>query len=425
MHIDLLKSEKLATYSHGLNGAGKPIDKEHNDGGGLYLIVKPSGAKSWMFKFTWAGKPRKMGLGSLQLVTLQQARDLAYEARKSIAAGINPLITRPGAPTQKSSPTFLEIATEVMKVKSHGQAEKSIEAWDRCVTHHCRSLHKKEIATITRQHIIDLLEPIWLTTPIAAQGVRSKLFVIFRSAQSDEIYPQDKRNPADWELLKDKLKKQPEAGTIRGANKSVPYAQAPEFWTKLLARNTISSKTLQFCMLTCVRTNEAMQTDWNQIDLDREEGARWQIPGKVMKNGLPADVPLSSDAVELLRQMKALHEQNGWSTKKGLIFRGKDNKSVQSENTLLKLIKVDLGYDATTHGCRTTFRSWTQNKTEHDEATLEYCLHHIKGDAALLAYARGDMWEKRQAALQDWNDYLAGRKFQAPKRGRPPLSLVA
>jgi integrase len=423
MNIELLSETKLATLSYGTNAAGAAIDKEHNDGGGLYLVVKPSGARSWMFKFTWAGKPRKMGLGSLQLVTLAQARDLAYQARKSVAAGVNPLITRPGAPAQKSSPTFLEIATAVKAVKSHGQAEKSVEAWDRCVDHHCRGLHKREIATITRQDIIDVLEPIWMKIPIAAQGVRSKLFVIFRSAQSDGVYPEEKRNPADWELLKDKMKKQPEAGTIRGPNKHVPYAQAPEFWSKLLARNTTSSKTLQFAILTCVRTNEAMQVSWEQLDLD---AGRWEIPGKVMKNGLPADVPLSSDAIALLRQMKALHEQIGWPTDKGLVFRGKDNRSMQSENTLLKLIKVDLGYDATTHGCRTTFRTWTQDKTTHDGDTLEYCLHHIKGDAAELAYKRGEMWEKRQAALQDWNDYLAGRKFQLPKVGRPTkLALVA
>jgi integrase len=85
---------------------------------------------------------------------------------------------------------------------------------------------------------------------------------------------------------------------------------------------------------------------------------------------------------------------------------------------MLKLLKVDLGCNATVHGFRSTFRTWGQDETSHPREVLEYCLHHIEGSEAELAYARGDVWAKHKAALKDWETFCNSKKG-------PKLRLVA
>jgi integrase len=412
MRLNALKSNEITTLPAG----------EHVDGLGLYLVVKSTGGRSWMFGFTWAGKRKKLGLGSAYTVTLEQARNLALDARKLVNEGIDPRLGRQAKPEHRTSPTFLDYARTVMATKTHNMKDKSVAQWVRGVETYAKPLHRMEIASIDRRDIVACLAPLWLTIPIAANAFRARLEVIFDHAKSNYMLPDSHPNPADWAMLKHLLPRQPAAGTIRGGHKSLPYAELPAFWAQLVARDTVSSQTLQFVILTGVRTREAMQCSWDQVNLDT---GRWDLPGKVMKNTLIANVPLSSDAVALLRGIKARQEQAGLDTTKGYVFPGLKRGTMQSENTLLKLIQVDLGCAVTTHGFRSTIKTWLGEKTTHDKDTQEYILHHITGDAAEQAYKRGDFWEKRQAALQDWADYVTGRQFQAPKRGRPALTVVA
>jgi integrase len=413
MKIHLLKEKDLLTLPAG----------EHSDGGGLVLVVKPSGARNWVFICRWAGERKKLGFGSPQPGTvrhnsLAEARQLAHDARKRISDGINPVLDRPDAPAvQRTSPTFQEFAAHIRKKVIHGMAEKSVARWDRGVNVYAAPLHDKEIATITRQDVVACLEPIWLTIPVAAKKFQSHLVDVFDRAVAAEIISDQVRNPADFALLKKLLEKQPTEGSVRGSHASMPYEDLPAFWQRLVAIETIAAKTLQLAILCCVRTGEAIQAQDNQFDLDK---GKWTIPGKVMKNGKEADIAMSKEAVALVREMQTWKAQLGITTP--YLFPGADMKGEQSNNTLLKLIKKQLGVPVTTHGFRTSFRSWTQDKTAHDNETLEYCLHHIKGDTAEAAYKKGQMWEKRQAALQDWADYVAGRAL--PKR-RAKLELVA
>lgn len=393
---------------------------EHADGLGLYLIVKPTGGRSWMFKFSWANAKKKMGLGSACLITLDEARSLALDARKLVNAGTNPLTARVAKPAQRSSPPFLDYAREVAKVKSHGQKQKSVAAWERAVESYGQPLHKLEVANITRADVKACLEPIWLTIPISAATFRARLETIFDHAIANGLLPDDHKNPADWSMLKHLLPKQPPVGTARGGHKSLPYQDMPVFWNRLVKFDTTSARTLRFVILTCARTKEATQLQWDQLDL---EAGRWDLPAKVMKNGLKANVPLSSDAVALLRQIKAEQDLVGFDTTKGYVFRGQNHTTMQGENTMLKLIQESLGLDVTTHGFRATFKTWAGEKTNHDRDTQEYCLHHITGEAAEQAYKRGDFWDKRQACLQDWADVVCGRKSLVP--ARPALALVA
>jgi integrase len=153
---------------------------------------------------------------------------------------------------------------------------------------------------------------------------------------------------------------------------------------------------LEVCILTCVRTTEVVQMQWSQIDWKK---GRWVIPGKVMKNELEADIPLTETVIAILHEIK----EAGWDNK--FVFPGLKAGTTCSNNTMLKLLKVDMARCATVHGFRSTFRTWGQNETSIEREVLEYCLHHIEGSEAELAYARGDCWEKRKAALKAWETF--------------------
>ena len=139
------------------------------------------------------------------------------------------------------------------------------------------------------------------------------------------------------------------------------------------------------------------------------------IPGKVMKNGLEADIPLTDTVIAILRGIQKAE----WDDK--YVFPGLKAGTTCSNNTMLKLLKVDMKRKASVHGFRSTFRTWGQNETAIEREVLEYCLHHIEGGEAELAYARGDCWEKRKAALKAWETFCNSKS--APKT--KDLKLVA
>ena len=134
-----------------------------------------------------------------------------------------------------------------------------------------------------------------------------------------------------------------------------------------------------------------------------------------MKNGLEADVPLTDTVLAILRDI----QKEEWDHK--YVFPGLKAGTTCSNNTMLKHLKVDMGRKATVHGFRSTFRTWGQNETSIEREVLEYCLHHIEGREAELAYARGDCWQKRTAALKEWETFCNSKK--APKTN--DLKLVA
>jgi integrase len=121
---------------------------------------------------------------------------------------------------------------------------------------------------------------------------------------------------------------------------------------------------------------------------------------------------LTDTVIARLRDIKKAE----WDDK--YVFPGLKAGTTCSNNTMLKLLKVDMGRKATVHGFRSTFRTWGQNETTIEREVLEYCLHHIEGGEAELAYALGDVWEKRKAALKAWETFCNSK-------AAPKIKLVA
>ena len=363
-------------------------------------------------KYQWAKKQEKMGIGSLADVGLAAARKKARKIREQARDGINPKLHREQvSASARSAPLFKDFATMICdQVVAGLKGDKSKAKWRRCIDVYAVPLHKLAIDQIGVDDIVNTLRPIWLTKPIAARETRAHLQHIFGAAKAMKHVDRNAINPASWDdNLKHLLPKQPKAGSLRGKHKSLPYDKIPAFMVDLRALTAQSARMLEVCILTCVRTIEAVQMQWSQIDWEK---GRWVIPGKVMKNGLEADIPLPDTVIAILRDIQKAE----WDETH--VFPGLKAGTTCSNNTMLKLLKVDMKRNATVHGFRSTFRTWGQNETSIEREVLEYCLHHIEGGEAELAYARGDIWEKRKAALTDWE------KFCNTKTA-PKLKLVA
>lgn len=425
MAKEKLNPKKLTELKPKAGPDGKMIDVEHSDGGGLYLVATATGNHRWIFKFQWPDadgvkKGKRMGLGSLDHVTIEEARELAREADKKVKRdGINPMVDRPGETNDRvTSPTFKAFAEYIRRVATAHLTEKSVARWDLGMNVYAKPLHNLRIATIARQDVVDCLEPIWQTIPAGAKKFQGQLYDLFDRAVAAGKFPEASRNPADWNLLKKLLERQTHEET---SHRWLPYKQMPAVWPRLVELDSVAAWTAQFIILTGVRTNEAMQLTRDQIDFDHEDGPIWRIPKKIMKNKMAANVPLSRQAVAVVR--KALNWQASLHLKTTLVFPGRDG-NMQGQNSALAVFQLQLKLDTTTHGCRTSFRSWGGDQKGIDRATLEHCLHHLVGDEAELVYNKAEQWEKRQEVLQLWADYVTD-KHVAPAKSRPDLKVVA
>jgi integrase len=402
---------------------------EHNDGGGLHLIVRESCAAHWKFKFTLFGKATKMGLGSMTERSVEEARELAHRFRRLVRDGKDPRNERAalGAPGNgTTTPLFLPFARERLANLTF-KNPKSMKCWTRTIEVHFEPLHKKQMHEIALDDVIAVLKPLYENIPAVGREARQRLELILNAA----IKRHDKAmgpNYATLAMLKGELPKLPKKGTVRGSHPALHHSLMPGFWVDLRKIDTISSKALQLLILTGVRTNELLQMRFDQVKaaLVEKDAMSWRIPGRVMKaakrgeKGIDADIPLTPIALAIIEEMRTLVAERECLVFPSLEQPGKYGVQL-GERTLLALIQERMRYNGaykpkvSTHGMRATFKTWTQEELPDDvDQTAEFCLHHVKGDAAKLAYMRGSMWKKRLALLTEWEGYVTGsEKSQA------------
>jgi hypothetical protein len=196
---------------------------EHNDGGGLYLVVRLLGSASWIFKFTFGGKAHKMGLGSFKQRNEVEARELAHKYRRMVRDGQDPRNERTadgvlGKGT--STPLFHPFATELL-AKLTFKNEKSRACWKRCIDVHFAALHAKQLHQITLDDVVGVLRPLYVSTPSVGREARQRLEAILESAIVKHPTAMG-RNVATRSILKatNELPKLPKKGTVRGGQAS-------------------------------------------------------------------------------------------------------------------------------------------------------------------------------------------------------------
>lgn len=276
---------------------------------GLLLQITPTGAKSWLLRTTVAGTRRAMGLGSYPEVGLAEARERAREAKRKIAAGVDPIEERKAtraalAAAQRRSLTFADAADKWIKAKLSDRPEKSQKAVRATLTAYSfPEIGALTVQELTPQDVVRALNTIWTAKPDTATKMRGYLEAILSWATVSGYRTGD--NPARWAgNLKELLPAPSVVAKGRAGNfPAVPVARLADWWEELGQREGMGATALRFAALTAARSGEVRGALWSEVDLD---AALWVVPGARMKMGREHRVPLSGPAVALLRGLPRL-----------------------------------------------------------------------------------------------------------------------
>lgn len=372
----------------------------YGDGDNLFLCVGPTGRKTWAFLYALGGRPRQMGLGPVDLLTLEEARDRSIELRRRIRQGIDPLAEKEkikARPKARIS-TFKEIAEDCILALIPGWTNaKSEVQWRQTLsTYAYPVLGDMDVAAITTDDVYAVLEPIWATKTETAGRVRARIEKVLDRATARKLRTGD--NPARLKgNLDHLLAKQSKVQRVK-SHAALPYTDAGSFMSALRRREGVAARAFEFAILTAARTNEALGATWSEIDLD---GGVWTIPADRMKARRDHRVPLSEPALALLRSIP--REEGSDYVFISPMVKGKPMSNMALLATLKRMDRTDI----TAHGFRSTFRDWAAETTAYPDAVVEMALAHAIGNAVEAAYRRGDLFEKRRRLMADWAAYCA------------------
>lgn len=376
----------------------------YSDGGGLYLNVGPSGGKSWIFMWTPAGGARKeMGLGPYPDTTLAIARDRAEEYRKAVAAGRDPMAERKALAAQEKPKTFGDAADEFIAIAKKGfRNPKHGAQWDVTLgPTYCKSIRDKPVADITTEDVLKILTPIWSVKNETAARLRARIERVLSYART-KGWREPGENPAAWRgNLENTLPKR--VKLQRGHHAAMPYAKVGGLIKKLRKADALAARALELTILCASRSGEVLNAVWSEFDLD--DKLVWSIPAHRMKSGKPHIVPLSSQAVTML---KRLHETAQADIP--YVFPGERPKKPLSNMAMAMLLRRMKYTDLTVHGFRSSFRDFCGDETTVAREVAEQALAHKVGDATEQAYRRSSALERRRELMQQWADYLDQKK---------------
>ena len=274
---------------------------------------------------------------------------------------------------------------------------KHRQQWSQTLTTHAASIRDTPVDQVDANAVRTVLEPIWNKTPETASRLRARIEAVLAAAQVAGHIDADKPNPARWKGWLDHMLPNPRRLGARGHHPALPYAAVPAFMARLSGIDTAASKALQFTVLTVARSGETLGMTWDEVDFD---AATWVVPASRMKMKKEHAVPLSEQAVAILRAQEAERSTNPY------IFAGRPQRplSGMAMSVLLRRMKE---VPATVHGMRSSARSWmADNGVEFELA--EACLAHAVGNAVVQAYQRSSMLERRRPIMQAWAEFLDG-----------------
>lgn len=375
----------------------KPKEKMYRlfDGGGLYLEVTPKGGKYWRFKYRFAGKEKRLALGVYPDLSLADARELHAQARKALALGDDPGEVKKETRRRSvlnSGNTFEAIANEWCESRKHKWVTSYSEAMvERLKRHVFPKIGHRPIKDITAPEFLTVVRVVESQGSLdLAQRLMQASAQIFRYAVATG---RAERNPLVD--LKGALKP-----PVRKHQAYLKESDLPEYLAKLEAYDgSIQTKlALKFLLLTFVRTTELRAATWEEIDFDKAE---WRIPAERMKMREQHIVPLSRQAVAVLKELKSLTGQ--WS----YVFANQHKPSgFMSENTMLyALYRMGYHSKATGHGFRAT-ASTILNEHGYEPSVIERQLAHAERNEVRAAYNHAQYLPERRKMMQWWADFL-------------------
>jgi integrase len=381
----------------------------YGDGAGLYLLVRSKQSKFWLFRYTRAGRMREMGLGPASgrtAVKLATARARALELHAAVREGRDPLAEREAekvkrdadaAKVQAGAITFAQVADMFLNAhEASWRNPKHRQQWRNTLRDYVLpEIGGLPVGSVETGAVVKIIEPLWRDKTETAARVRGRIESILDYAKARGW--REGENPARWRgHLAQLLPARAKVARVEH-HAALPWRKAGAFMMRLRQHSGISTRALEFLILTASRSGEVRGARWDEIDL---EHAVWTVPAGRIKGGREHRVPLSEQAVAVLHEMAQLGTE-------GFVFPGLKDGSALSDVALTKAVDVAGGNGATVHGMRSTFRDWCAEATNYPRELAEAALAHALKDKTEAAYQRGDLLEKRRRLMTDWATFCA------------------
>jgi integrase len=454
----------MAIHKHGPSFyANLRVKGLYNDGGGLCLQVGEGGkAKSWIFRYAVGGRERHMGLGSFDTFTLDEARERARQCRQLRAEGIDPIEQRKAQRHERTAEAriaakkdvTLRECAEMYLAEQDWRLGSMAQAKRYFANHIYPKIGEVPVSAIDVDHVQEVIGPILdRKRHSAASRTLSYLNCTLDFAKAHDFRAGD--NPADLNgplgVRMPRLVAARKRAT-KGAkgNPHLDFKQIGEFMTALRAfryqhwegKTPIPARALEFLILTAVRVDQVTGLRWNEVKWEERlciwPPERHKVGDKTGKDYI---VPLSDQAMAILKQMRRLQEDNGLYSETGFVFvhgpstdvhgrpvnrraagnpihhnspwmflkdasgkhgwKDKDGKRISPQDGWL----AKDGRRISPHGFRTTFGEWSVEHS-YEERDSEIALGHTVGNQIRNVYKRNaDRIEPRRLMMQDWAHY--------------------
>lgn len=385
----------------------KPLEKSYKkfDGSGLYLEVTPKGAKYWFFKYSYLKTEKRISFGVYPEITLSKARELRDAARLQVRDNKDPSVVR-----QETKRLAVLNASNTFKTLALEWHAKKISNWTPYTAKRQLNILEKELfPSLANRPITEISTPELLQV-IRKVEARDALEVAKRTLQTCS-------NVFLYAAQTGRCENNP-AANLKGVlqtrkvthHKHLRDDDLPEFVEKLESNSANLKPTtllgMKLLALTFVRTAELLGAKWSEFNFDKKE---WRIPAERMKMKVEHIVPLSTQALEVIAQLKVI---NG--NREHLFPNVNKPRMMMSQNTILYAL-YRMGYHsrATGHGFRST-ASTILNEQGYNRDHIERQLAHREGDAVRAAYNHAQYLPERRVMMQDWGDYFMQALYRKP-----------
>lgn len=391
---------------------------------GLLLQVRETSqpnapdAKSWIMRIKIGNQRVPLGLGSYPSTSLEVAREQARKIALDIKDGTDPRAKRKAIKSaallsQAKSKTFKECAEAYLLAHAADySSDKHRKQWETTLRTYAypiignllvANITMQDVKKVLTQQIKDIktkktIGTLWEKRTETATRIQGRIKSVFDYAIVNEY--RTAINPAVWTGYLETQLSAPNKLQKITHQPAIPYKDVGDFITKLKSKDSISAKALQFLILTAVRSGSVREAEWQEIDF---ENMTWNIPAEHTKTKQEHRVPLSAQAIALLKKVPKI-------TGNKKIFPSPKGKSL-SDNTLSKLMRDmratgDLKIHAVPHGFRSTFRDWAAEQTAYPDEIRKAASGHRVGDAVQQSYQRTDLLEKRRKLMDEWANFL-------------------
>ncbi|MFC0219040.1 tyrosine-type recombinase/integrase [Pseudochelatococcus lubricantis] len=392
----------------------------YSDGGGLYLQVSRfDSTKSWVFKFTLNGRTRGMGIGPIHTLSLAEARAKAADLRKVVAEGKDPIEERNAARLKAAIDAAKTItfndAIDKYLAKKDGEFrnEKHRKQWRSTLdTYAAPVLGKMNIAHIAMPDVLRVLEPIWAEKTETASRLRGRVEAVLSWATVAGFRTGD--NPARWAGNLKELLPKPSAVAAKDNQPALSLSDLPGWFAGLRKREGMSARALEFLTLCASRSGEVRGATWDEFDM---EAGLWTIPANRMKAKREHRIPLTPDALALLKALPRVEgspyvfpaARGGALSDMSLSAVMRRMQEAETAQERKGWVDPRSGRPAVPHGLRSTFRDWAA-ETGVARDMAEIALAHTVGSEVERAYRRSDMLERRRALMVAWGAACRGER---------------